>query len=116
MHPLAPSAASRARSESALANTSHDGGGGAGIAFGGPAGDVFSSTSAASCAAAPDPALVSVAGIGSPMPTAAGWLPSETPAYIGRASWWERVCASVLISGVDVSLKKQLARKRITHT
>src|SRR3546814_9572980 len=75
MHPLAPSAASRARSYSALANTSHDGGGGAGIAFGGPAGDVFSSTSAASCADALDPALVSVAGIGSPMRTAAGWMP-----------------------------------------
>src|SRR3546814_16982726 len=79
MHPLAPSAASRARSYSALANTSHDGGGGAGIAFGGPAGDVFSSPSAASCAAALDPALVSVAGIGSPMRTAAGWMPSEYP-------------------------------------
>src|SRR3546814_4194746 len=66
IHRFSPSSASRARSYSALANTSHDGGGGAGIAFGGPAGDVFSSTSAASCAAALDPALVSVAGIGSP--------------------------------------------------
>src|SRR3546814_875677 len=80
IHRFSPSSASRARSYSALANTSHDGGGGAGIAFGGPAGDVFSSTSAASCAAALDPALVSVAGIGSPMRTAAGWMPSETPA------------------------------------
>src|SRR3546814_18334994 len=39
---FSPSSASRARSYSALAHTSRDGGGGAGIALGRPAEDVFS--------------------------------------------------------------------------